>query len=174
VYNPKILERINPTIVKQYSYCPVIPWIQVKLNIYEPLTDSMRIAVENTHPPSGRGQVYVRGSRGSAIIDEIVEDEGGRVIVERKAYRSHNYSRYVEQAVSTYLIAKSVIPGIRRIKLVVGDRDNVIDINEDLAADVERILDLIEKSLNSDKPPSTSTNPKKCGSCWYRRYCPHY
>jgi hypothetical protein len=27
-----------------------------------------------------------------------------------------------------------MIPGIRRIKLIVGDRDNVIDINEDLAA----------------------------------------
>jgi len=174
MYNPKILERINPTIVKQYSYCPVIPWIQVKLNIYEPLTDSMKIAVENTHPPSGSGQVCVRGSRGLAIIDEIVEDKGGRVIVERKAYRSHNYSRYIEQAVSTYLIARSVIPGIRKIKLVVGNRDTIIDINEDLAVDVERILDLIEKSLTSDKPPSTSPNPKKCGSCWYRRYCPHY
>jgi len=173
VYKPTAPARVTPTLVKQYSYCPLIPWIQAWFCAYEPTTDSMALGKESTKPPEGRGQVYVSTVRGAAVIDELVEEGGCRVIVERKAYRSHNYSRYVEQAVASYLVAREKIPGIRRVRLEVQGRQSTIELSGDLVEDVESLVKVLEKALKSEKPPPAKPDPKKCTSCWYKRYCPH-
>ncbi len=59
-------ESISPSLVKQYMYYPVRPWLQAWLGVEEPPTDSMKQAAEALKPPSGEGQVCVRSSRGSA------------------------------------------------------------------------------------------------------------
>jgi len=174
VLKSSIVDRISPTLVKQYSYCPVLVWIQVWLGVQEPLTDSMTIARESTRPPEGQGQIYVSTSRGATVIDEVLESSGYKVLVERKAYKSHNYSRYIEQVATSYIIAREKIPGIRRVKLVVQDSERELELSGDLVRDVENITKLVEEALKSEKPPATKPNPKKCTSCWYKRYCPHY
>jgi len=174
VYWIKLLDKINPTLVKQYLYCPVIVWITSKLGVVEPVTDSMRLGREATKPPEGRGQVYVSTHRGAAVLDELVEEGKFRVIIERKAYRSHNASRYTAQAVTAYLIVSERIPGIRRARITVENRVLELELSEDLVRDVENIVKLVEEVVKSDKPPSTKPNPKKCTSCWYRKYCPHH
>jgi CRISPR-associated exonuclease Cas4 len=170
----KPLDRINPTLVKQYVYCPVIPWIVARLGVVEPPTDSMLLGRESTRPPEGRGQVYVRTKRGAVVIDEVVEEGGSKVIVEKKAYRSHNASRYTAQVVASYLLARELLQGVRRARLVVGGEVRELELSGDLVGDVEKIVELLERALGSDKPPQTRPEPAKCTSCWYRRFCPHY
>ena len=169
-----LIDKISPTLIKQYSYCPVIVWIQAWLSVQEPLTDSMAIGRESIKPPEGKGQLYVSTSKGATLIDEVLENNGYKTLVERKTYKSHNYSRYIEQVVTSYIIAKEKIHGIRKVKLVVQDSERELELSEDLIKDVENITKLVEEILKSEKPPVTKPDLKKCISCWYKRYCPHY
>jgi CRISPR-associated exonuclease Cas4 len=134
----------------------------------------MAIGRESIKPPEGRGQLYVSTSKGATLIDEVLENNGYKTLVERKTYKSHNYSRYIEQVVTSYIIAKEKIHGIRRVKLVVQDSERELELSEDLIKDVENITKLVEEILKSEKPPVTKPDLKKCISCWYKRYCPHY
>lgn len=167
-------EKTSPTLVKQYSYCPVIPWIQAILGVYEPPSDSMIIGRDRVKPVEGQGQVYVSSMRGSTVIDEVLDEREGRVLVEKKAYRSHNYSRYVEQAITSYIVASERIHGVRKIRLIVQDESRDIEVSKDLVEDVEHIVELLEKTLKNEKPPPSKPNKRKCTPCWYKRYCPHY
>jgi CRISPR-associated exonuclease Cas4 len=168
-----LVDKISPTLIKQYSYCPVIVWIQIWFNVQEPLTDSMTIGRESIKPPKGKGQIYISTSRGATIIDEVLENSDYKILVERKAYKSHNYSRYIEQVVTSYIIAREKIHGIRRVKLIVQDSERELELSEDLVKDVENITKLVEEVLKNEKPPVTKPDLKKCISCWYKRYCPH-
>jgi CRISPR-associated exonuclease Cas4 len=170
----KPLDRVNPTLVKQYVYCPVIPWIVAKLGVVEPPTDSMLLGREAARPPEGRGQVYVKTRRGAVVIDEVVEERGSKVIVEKKAYRSHNASRYTAQVVASYLLAREALQGVRRARLVVGDEVKELELSDDLVKDVERVVESLRRVVESDKPPQTRPEPARCSSCWYRRFCPHH
>jgi len=174
VLRHSLIDKISPTLIKQYSYCPVIVWMQVWLSVQEPLTDSMAIGKESTKPPEGRGQLYISTNKGATIIDEILEKDNHKVLVERKAYKSHNYSRYVEQVVTSYIIIREKIPGIRKVRLIVQGSERELELSEDLIKEIENITKLVEETMRSEKPPAIRPDPKKCVSCWYKRYCPHY
>lgn len=174
MYNLKPVDKINPTTTKQYSYCPVIPWIQTMLGVQEPTTDSMMLGREAYTQLRGEGQVYISTEEGATIIDELVEEGKHKVIIERKAYKSHNHSRYIEQAVTTYIIARKKIPGIRRIKIEIQGTQREIELVEDLVKDTENLIKQLAETIKNEKPPTTKPNPKKCTSCWYKRYCPHH
>lgn len=170
----RLPESVTPTLVKQYAYCPVVVWIRSWLMVEEPATDSMRIAAESLMPPKGRGQVYVRSKRGSTLIDEVVEENGGRVIVEKKAYTSYNQSRYVEQAVTSYIVARESLPGVRAVKLELAGKSKTIELSEDLVSEVEQIVKIVQELLTREHSPPRPGDPRKCTSCWYKRYCPYW
>ncbi|MEM1732951.1 MAG: CRISPR-associated protein Cas4 [Thermosphaera sp.] len=170
----KPVDKFNPTLLKQYVYCPIIPWINAVLMVREPVSDSMRIGAESIKPPQGKGQVYVKTRRGSAIIDEVEEKEGSRTIIERKKYGSHNYSRYIAQVAASYLVTRESHPGIRTAKLEIGGKSMTIELCKDLVEDIEKLVEKLEKTLQREKPPESKPKPGKCKSCWYTRYCPHW
>lgn len=171
--NTTPLDGISPTVIKQYSYCPVILWIQTWLCTVEPVSDSMKIGAETVKPLAGKGQIYVRSGAGSAVIDELVNDGKSKTIIERKAFKSHNYSRYVEQVVTSYLVARKVIPGIRRAVIEVEESSKVIDLNQDLVEDVEKIIEKAREIITKETKPPNPTSKRKCTSCWYKKYCPY-
>ncbi|MEM4930250.1 MAG: CRISPR-associated protein Cas4 [Desulfurococcaceae archaeon] len=171
----KPIDKLNPTLVKQYAYCPVIVWIKSMFLIEEPVTDSMFSGGENVKTPNGVGQYFIKTKNGSTIIDELLrEKDGSLTIIERKAYRSYNYSRYVEQAVSSYIIARETIPKIRRVKLEIQNKMSVIELNDDLIKEVEKIFEKTKEIIGSEKTPPKPNDMKKCISCWYRRFCPYW
>jgi len=172
VYNFKLVEKVTPSTIKQYSYCPVIPWIQTWFKIQEPYTDSMLLGREAYTQLKGRGQVYVSTRKGATVLDEVVKEKKYCVIVERKAFKSHNYSRYVEQAATSYLIAREKMQRVRKLRLEVQGVAKEIELTEDLIHDVEGIVESASKTLASEKPPHTRPDPRKCSSCWYKRFCP--
>ncbi|MET1159368.1 MAG: CRISPR-associated protein Cas4 [Thermoprotei archaeon] len=163
---------LQPVLVKQYVYCPVIPWIIAKYGVCEPPTDSMVLGLEEK-TTSGEGQVRIRTRRGATRIDEIVEYNGSQAIIEHKKYRSRSIHRYLVQAMTEYLIARDAIEDIEYIVLDNGGDKRVFRIEEDLIEETEKIIEKYMKTINSDKPPQPVRNPAKCKWCWYSRFCPY-
>jgi len=134
------------------------------------MTDSMRIG-RDAH--SDVDQVRVRSGDGVALLDMIVKDNDIYVIVEKKAFRSSSIHRYVVQLVSQYLVALNKFSGIRRVVLVNGDDKREFELSSDLVEEVKLLINRMEKSLESDKPPPPTTDVWRCTICWYRRFCPY-
>ncbi|MEZ0394290.1 MAG: CRISPR-associated protein Cas4 [Desulfurococcaceae archaeon] len=163
-------DRITPTLVKQYMYCPVIPWIQSWLMAEEPRTDSMEAGAELV----GRGQVRISGRAGSAVLDGISRSPDGSLeLVEVKAFASRNRSRYVAQAVTSYAIAREKVHGIRRARIVIGGKEIELELTADLVEDVGKVAEAVGRLLAREGRPPRPSDPSKCTSCWYKRYCPH-
>lgn len=153
--------------MKQYAYCPVIPWLQANLGVAEPPTDSMRIGREDQE-----GGIRVSSARGATVVDRVKEESGHVVLVERKSYVSRNYSRYVEQALASYLVAREKIPRIRRIRIEAPRKVMEIDVSGYLLEEIESLVAVIERKISSEKPPRPGDSGK-CFSCWYKRFCPY-
>ncbi|MEL9908223.1 MAG: CRISPR-associated protein Cas4 [Desulfurococcus sp.] len=168
----KPFDRVNPSLVKQYYYCPVIPWIQANLMVAEPVTDSMMLGSEAVKPPTGKGQVRISTSRGATIIDEVVEEKNGKIIIEKKAFKSHNFSRYVSQAITSYIIAREKMPGVRKARIAAGDKIVELEVNDQLVHDVEASIRSVKRIINENSLPKPGEKGK-CSSCWYRRFCPY-
>lgn len=162
---------IQPSLVKQYIYCPVIPWIISKYCIVEPVSDSMVLGREKHDQEK---QVRVRGKYGVAVIDEITEDREGRVIVEKKIFRSRSIHRYIVQAITQYILASGKIKCIRKIIVENGGYKHVIRITDDLVDEVKKVIDKYLEIIERDDPPKTIMDKKKCSICWYRRFCPYH
>ncbi|MEM1644181.1 MAG: CRISPR-associated protein Cas4, partial [Desulfurococcaceae archaeon] len=126
---------LTPSIVKQYVYCPVIPWIMNTYNALEPPTDSMRMGKEVINV-EGRGCIKAVSKLGSAVIDEVVDEGRGKRIVEHKAYRSRSIHRYVAQALAQYIIAREKIRGVRRVTISCGGRNVTLLITQDQVSEV--------------------------------------
>ncbi|AFL66897.1 CRISPR-associated protein Cas4 [Desulfurococcus amylolyticus] len=168
----KPFDRVNPSLVKQYYYCPVIPWIQANLMVAEPTTDSMVLGSEAVKPPTGRGQVRISTSRGATIIDEVIEEKNGKIIIEKKAFKSHNFSRYVSQAITSYVIAREKLPGVRKVRIAAGSKIVELEVNDQLVNDVEASIRSVERIISENNLPKPGEQDK-CSSCWYRRFCPY-
>lgn len=157
----------SPTLVKQYAYCPVIGWLQWNLGVVEPPTDSMRIGREDQ-----QGGLRVSSSRGATVLDRVEEESGHVVLVERKTYVSRNYSRYVEQTLASYLVAREKIPHIRKIRVETPRKTMEIEVSGYLLEEIESLVAAIESKISSEKPPRPG-DLSKCFSCWYKRFCPY-
>lgn len=173
MYKVRILKTITPTLVKQYIYCPVIPWIIMNYNVEEPATNSMEIAKQEQRVEKGRGQIHIHSNKGYTIIDEIIKTKHGEVLVERKRFKSKSIHRYVAQALTQYIIAKNKIKNIREIIIDNGGEKHTIPINQQNTKQAKEIIKKLEETINNEKPPSPTTNPTKCRTCWYKKYCPY-
>ncbi len=173
MYKPRINKSISPTMLKQYIYCPVIPWIINYYNVQEPPTDSMKIAKEKQEAKQGKGQIHIKTKTSYTVIDEIVEDKAKKTLIERKQYRSKSIHRYLAQTIATYLIARQKIKNIEEIIIDNGGEQHQIPITQEIIQQIQPLLRNLEKTLNNEKPPPPTTNTKKCRTCWYKKYCPY-
>ncbi len=162
-------------MVKQYIYCPIIPWIIAKYNLYEPPTDSMILGALPEEPVEGRGQVLVRSRKyhASTLIDEVVVNNNETILVEYKKYLPKSIHRYLEQLKTEALIAQEALGAIHKIKLIIDNIGREYMFTEDFIEDAERILEKVAMTITSDSPPPPIRNPKKCNSCWYKKFCPY-
>ncbi len=165
---------ISPSLIKQYVYCPMIPWIIAKYGVVEPLTESMRQGLEEA-TIKGKGQIRLRSKkhRITCIIDEVVTDKKGiPIIIEYKKFKPKRYLRYKIQLLTQVLVAQETLGPIRKAVLIMGDKKIEYTINNEDLEHVKRIIKELENTINNDKPPTVNPNPRKCRSCWYKRFCP--
>lgn len=175
MYKPSREVAVSPSMVKQYIYCPVIPWIIAKYNMYEPPTDSMILGSLPEKPVEERGQVLVRSRkhRASALIDEVRVVGNKTILIEYKKYPARSIHRYLEQLKTEALIAQESIGPIHRVKLVISNEEKEYFLTRDFLEDAERILVKLLDTTTRDSPPQPIRNPKICSSCWYKRFCPY-
>ena len=175
MYRPKREVAISPSMVKQYVYCPVIPWIMAKYNLQEPQTDSMILGAVPEKPVEDRGQILVksRKHRASTIIDEVRIINNETTLIEYKKYPTKSIHRYLEQLKTEALIAQESIGPIRRVKLIINNKEREYVLTEDFIEDAGRILDKLLGILARDSPPQPVRNTKICSSCWYKKFCPY-
>ena len=186
---PRYSGSMPVSLVKDYTYCPAIPWIREILGYVEPRTPSMEtaridadakeaIAEELGLPRPWRIEVPVRGRSLplSGVVD-IIAGERRLTVVEAKAYRRRiEWSRHfrIQLLVYAYLVNEAIGP-VREAILYMAGRAYRIPVTRERLDEARRAAEAALRSLESEEPPRPRQPWRKCGYCWYRRVCPsHY
>ncbi len=175
----------TPYLIREYIYCPMIPWIITHYNIVEPLTTSMEEGLVDTGYREDviedtLGYVdsicyekqYVLDNGSSIVVDAIARKGRENIIVEIKRFKNKYYRHQIAQLKAySYLLTRHGEP-VHQVVLIQDKRvvykKRIEDI--DLEA-IESIIEELERVIESDKPPRVYKT-RKCNSCWYRRLCP--
>ena len=174
-------------MLRQFEYCPVIPWIIAHYNIAEPPTYSME---EGKEIDLGEIAGKICGDEDceylveEPIIDEdgllgfidiLVHDKHGYKAVEVKKYKNKRYSHQIAQLKAYAELYSSNTDRIVHEIILVQENEVVYRKRYEYHDKIEarRLIEKLDKIINSDRPPLVEKT-QKCNSCWYRRICPIY
>lgn len=187
-YSTLLDDTITATMVKQYVYCPIIPWLQYYFNYDPPITPSMERGKEITTPefkeevakrlglprPYRLEQpVYYKPLKLRGVVD-VIAGTSKLTILEVKSYRRKRkwINHFLAQLITyAYIVEKTMGPVHKAILYHGGD---IIEIRPTLG-DYERIkqiINKIRKTLKREEPPQTQQPPSKCNYCEYNKLCP--
>lgn len=180
-------EPITPWMVKQYFYCPAIPWIVRNYGVVEPPTESMKEGKNLTYEEKIRrlkkagikGRVELETSLKSTKyniqgkVDAIAREERKAVVVEIKAYKDRRVFRHKMQLLTYALLAQDNIGPVHQAILILGGKNLKYIISHEELETLKRVLERIRETILSEKPPRT-VKSEKCYSCWYSRVCPEH
>ena len=169
--------------VRQYTYCPVIPWVRANYGVEEPPTFSMSLGLEVGRevkeavakklnlPKPWRFEVrvddHVRGLSGTI---DILAGSKWYAVVEVKAFKRRRYEHFTNQLIFYAYLVNSAVGPVRKAYLVLGDEVIEYIVDEHLlkrAAEVVRKVREVKTCLKHPSPHEGG----HCGYCWYRRYC---
>jgi len=177
--------HVTPWLIKQYYYCPVIPWIIVNYGLTEPPTESMkqgakldREIVISKLGYKGRTlcEVEVKSKklplRGK--VDLVLEEGKGKyVIVEVKAFKDKRLLRHKMQLLTYTLLVEENLGSVRKAILLHGERKVEYQVTGEDLEQAVKAVNKLRRVIESENPPVITPNQRKCKSCWYRRYCPY-
>ncbi len=180
-------EYITPWDIRQYTYCPLIPWIIHHLGITEPPTESMEIGGEvNAEqkqeiakklklPKPWRIEVWLEDRKlGLHGKIDILAGTKRLIVVEVKKYTRKGIEHYKNQLLAYALLATRKIAPVTKAILVLGNKTIQYPITHQDLKQAEKLVQKTRKTITSEQPPTTNQNPNKCKTCWYKKYCPHH
>lgn len=171
--------------VKQYVYCPVIPWLIRNYGVREPETYSMSkgkqeresrlqiVSALGLEPPIRFDvSLYSPRLRLAGVVDAVA---GTRrlSVVEVKLYPRKTYRHFKAQLMTYALLVEQLIGPTRHAILLLSDRQLKWDVTSDTLREAERLIASLRLTVESEKPPLPRKD-KRCGSCWYKRLCPWF
>lgn len=176
------------TMVKEFVWCPVIPWMVWNYGVEPPLTPSMmdgiafqqtldrgRIAEQLHLEPPVEYQVYLEDPelRVYGVVD-MMAGRRRKTIVEVKAFeRSLKRLEHFKIQLYTYaLIAVRRRIVVERAILLMKSARHEVDITGDKLELARRTVDRLWRAVVSPEPPYTAQDERKCSYCRYRRLCP--
>ena len=178
-------EYITPWDVKQYVYCPMIPWIIHHVGISEPVTESMegggKVDVEYKEevarklrlPRPWRFELelvdHELGVRGKV---DIVAGSKRLVVVEVKRYYRRSIEHFQAQLIVYALMVNKLVGPVWKTILVYGDKVRELPVDDKVLEEARRLVEKTWNTLLGDRPPTVNQVAGKCATCWYRRYCP--
>jgi len=179
---------ISISLVKQYSYCPVIPWINQVLGYVEDPTPSMdlgrvdasykeEVARELKLPRPWRIEVPLHSiNLGVGGVVDIIAGDGRFTVVEVKAFRrSLRRSRHFRDQLMLYaLLVNEVLGPVRDAILYMGGLVYRFTVTQHDLDRMHRLINSVRRIIDSESPPRPKGNARKCGYCWYRRVCPNH
>ncbi|MEB3851673.1 MAG: CRISPR-associated protein Cas4 [Desulfurococcales archaeon] len=177
---------LTPTDLKDYAYCPVIPWLRLHASLREAPTPSMEagrldageklaIAGRLGLPRPHRVEVPLESRRlGLRGVVDIVAGRGPYTVVEVKALpRSPRRAGHFRLQLLAYvlLVLDSMGPVGRAILYLAG-RPVEVPVNERTLGEALAALARLRRLLASEEPPLANQPGAKCLYCGYRRSCP--
>lgn len=169
--------------LKQYIYCPMIPWLRSNYLIQEPVTASMElgrlsindkelIANELNLPKPVRYEVPVVSRRAKAVgVVDIIAGSKRLVVVEVKKYFRRKYTHFEAQLkFYAYLVTKELAP-VTTAVLKLGNRVMKYVVEYEDLIRMEKLISKVREVKESPTPPAANPQPTQCMNCWYRRYC---
>ena len=178
-------DLISPIDLKQYEYCPVIPWLNKNYNLVEPETYSMiegrREREERYNNIYGKLglkppirfdlKLYYPKKRLIGVAD-IVAGKRKLTVVEIKRFKRKLFRHFKIQLMTyAYLTEKCIGPTYNAI-LLIEKRKIVYDVTQEIFKEIEIKIEKLWRTIESEKPPQTSKTAK-CMNCWYRKFCPN-
>jgi len=169
--------------VRQFTYCPVIPWLRANYGVEEPPTFSMALGLDVGRdvkeliarklnlPKPWRFEVRVDDHReGLSGTVDILAGSRWFAVVEVKAFKRRRFEHFTSQLFFyVYLVNKALGP-VRESYLVLGDEVVSYVVDEYVLKKASELVRKVREVKASAKPP----NPRRgthCSYCWYRRYC---
>lgn len=149
---------ISPWDVKQYVYCPVIPWIARIYGVREPETYSMKLGAEE------------RAKRMAGIADAVAGAER-YTVVEVKLFKRRKFWHFKAQLMAYALLSEECIGPTIKAALVIRGKPLVWDVDSRVLIETRKLALRVRETLESEKPPFAQPC-SKCSSCWYARVCP--
>jgi CRISPR-associated exonuclease Cas4 len=179
---------VNVVDLKEFEYCPVIPWIHHNIGYVTDPTDSMdvgrsrvdasfkvKVASELGLPKPYRVEVPVKSYRlrVEGVVD-LVAGDGKLVVVEVKAFRRRRdrLRHFKTQLVAYALLVTESLGVVREAILYNGGDVMRFRVTGEMLLGVERKLAKLRAVIEGERPPEVSQPRQKCYYCWYRRVCP--
>lgn len=171
--------RVSGWDVRQWSWCPVIPWIRSVYGVTEPPTYSMSegVGIDPCEaatlaglPVPIRCEVLVRHPKLPAYGQvDVVAGEGPYAVAEVKAFKRRDFSHYLEQLrYYTWLVNDAVGP-VREAYLIMGRQIKRYVVDRDFLLRGMMAAESVIKVKSLEEPPMGRRD--RCWACWYRRYC---
>ncbi|RLF05135.1 MAG: CRISPR-associated protein Cas4 [Thermoprotei archaeon] len=169
--------------MKQYAYCPMIPWIAWNYGVREPETYSMklgkgeresrlkRLRKLKLEPPIRLDvEMYSPRLRMAGVADAVA---GSRrlTVAEVKLFKRRKYRHFKAQLMAYALLSEECLGPTYRAILVLGFRVRAWDVDRLMMEETERIVTKVRETVESEKPPIVQ-HGEKCSACWYHRLCP--
>lgn len=171
--------------IRQYSFCPVIPWLRSNYGIEEPATYSMELgkdvskegmeslANELRLPKPWLFEVLIENYE--LGITGKVDLLGGSkwfVVVEVKRFkRVSNFNHFLNQLLFYSYLVNTTVGPVRYSYLVLGDEVRKYLVGDYEFSIIRKLIRKVRSIKLSEKPPSALRDSRKCLGCWYRRYC---
>ena len=121
--------------VRQYIYCPMIPWLKANYSIEEPPTYSMELGnnIEKEHkeslakklrlPKPWRFNVVIQDVKEGLVgVIDILAGKGPYIVVEIKAFKRNSYEHYITQLLLYTYIVNKVLGPVRDSYLILGNK----------------------------------------------------
>ena len=180
---------IPVTLVKQYVYCPVIPWIMHKIGVVEPPTPSMERGREEAvadvkervaeilglpRPWRIEKPLYSRrlGLRG--VVDLVAGNKPYKVVEVKIFNRKAKWSRHFKSQLMIYaLLVNDVMGPVDEAILVLGEKIYRYIVTHEMLLEAKRYVEKTREVLEKEEPPQTTATPGMCRYCWHHRLCPY-
>jgi len=183
----ELRSSIPVTMVKEYCWCPTIPWIIYSYGVEPPTTPSMDAGTELRKvlrleevadrlglPHPRRYEAFLASRKlGIHGYVDIVAGSNRFIVVEVKAFPSKRWKHFRYQLLAYALLVNATMGPVRRAILAMGSRAIDIEVTQHEIEKTKRIIEEVRKVILSPEPPRVTPIENKCRYCRYRRLCPH-
>ncbi|ADL18413.1 CRISPR-associated protein Cas4 [Acidilobus saccharovorans 345-15] len=174
---------VTGTAVKDYSYCPALPWLKVRLGLREPETWGMRagrsLRASDVAYKLGLERPWLeevplrdRGLGAAGVVD-LVSGSGRLRVLEVKAFRAagERLRPFANQLKFYALLANRLLGRVREAYLYHGGDLLALEVDGHVLREAEELVARVRDVLESEEPPRAYRS-ERCSSCWFRRVCP--
>ena len=186
--------RVLPvSLVKEYEWCPLIPWIAFNTGFTPPITPSMAMGLEG-HGPDGRllekaakalgyqnpqYNIYLEDPRleVAGTLDILAAEEREIAEVKKTNRRKPQAQEKLQAAIYALLAYRNGFR-VEKANIVLVDAQEKItiaplEVTGELLARAEKKVRELWETVTSPIPPLVLQAPEKCRYCRYRRKCPY-